>query len=60
MGKVLVVDDSPICRKMMVKIISKASQVVLEGGNGQEAVDEVKRLLQNREVLDGILIDWLL
>jgi CheY-like chemotaxis protein len=58
MGKVLVVDDSPICRKMMVKSISKASQVVLEGGNGQEAVDKVTKLLQNREVLDGILIDY--
>ena len=55
--KILVVDDSGVQRKMIMKIILEAgfNQPVLEAGNGQEAVQV---LGANFKDIGLILCDW--
>lgn len=51
--KILVVDDDPINRKLIVKILSKKGFETLEAGNGIDAFSE---LTKNKDV-DIILLD---
>lgn len=61
--KVLVVDDSSLIRKILVRMLNSASgiQVVGEAGNGQQAVEEIAKLKPdvvtldvNMPVMDGL------
>ncbi len=55
--KILIVDDSGVQRKMIMKIIQEAgfSQPVLEASNGQEAVQVLGTNFQD---IGLILCDW--
>jgi len=50
--KILVVDDDPINRKLIIKIISKKGFQAIEAGNGVEAINTLKT-----EKVDMILLD---
>jgi CheY-like chemotaxis protein len=57
--RILIVDDVVLCRKFHRKILhnSKAVADIVEGSNGQEAVDIVRASLVNGQPINGILID---
>ena len=50
---ILVVDDDPINRKLIVKILEKKSFNTIEANNGLEALNE----LNNNQNIDLILLD---
>ena len=52
MAKILVVDDDPAIRKLLVEFLLTKNLQVLEATNGAEAIEMVKR-----EKLDLILLD---
>ncbi|MFK8066902.1 MAG: phosphate regulon transcriptional regulator PhoB [Gammaproteobacteria bacterium] len=54
-SKILIVDDEPAIRQMLVFALSTEGYDLLEAGN----VDEAQRLIQNSQP-DLILLDWML
>jgi CheY-like chemotaxis protein len=59
---ILVVDDSPMSRKMLVKTLKQAGHTCEEAEDGQVAVDRVKGKMEGpREGLyDAILMDFVM
>jgi len=51
-AKILVVDDAPVNRRVLTSLLQPEGYVLLEAGNGQEAVD-----LALRELPDLIMLD---
>ncbi|MGH2468596.1 MAG: response regulator [Chloroflexota bacterium] len=52
---VLVVDDEPVIRGLLVTILQDAGYVVDEAGNGAEALQKVQTSLPNAIVLDLLM-----
>ena len=58
---ILVVDDSPLNRKMLMKTLRAAGHRCEEAGNGREGVDMVQRRVDNSAALyDVILMDFVM
>ena len=58
---ILVVDDSPLNRKMLMRILRAAGHTCEEAGNGREGVDMVQRRVDNRATpYDVILMDFVM
>ena len=58
---ILVVDDSPLNRKMLMKTLRAAGHTCEEAGNGQEGVNMVQMRVDNgRAMYDVILMDFVM
>ena len=51
-AKILVVDDAPVNRRVLTSLLQPEGYVLLEAGNGQEAVDLALRALPDLIMLD--------
>ena len=54
-GLVLVVDDEPLLRRMMARVLKRLGLDVVEAENGLEAIETLQRL---GDRVDLILMDW--
>ena len=57
---ILVVDDSPLNRKMLSKLLKSKGHVVEEAADGQKGVDIVKRAADAGRHFDVILMDFVM
>lgn len=57
-GRALVVDDQPIVRRVLTKILNSWGYEVLEAEDGLQAVTLVQQELQAERSLSVILMDW--
>lgn len=55
--RVLVVDDSPICRKMMTRLLHRFAIDSVEAGDGTEAIEKVREAMFKNFHFDGIIMD---
>lgn len=53
MKRCLIIDDSPVIRKVARRILEKHGYEISEAENGQEALERCKR-----QVPDVVLLDW--
>ena len=56
----LVVDDSAINRKMMVRVLNKRDCIIDEAENGQEAIDYVKSSICMNLLYDAVFMDFVM
>ena len=54
-GRVLVVDDEPLLRRMMVRVLRRLGLEVVEASDGLHALEVLKR---EQSPFDAILLDW--
>ena len=54
-AKILVVDDAPLNRRVLTSLLQPEGYVLLEAGNGREAVDLALRELPDLIILDVIM-----
>lgn len=60
-SRVLVVDDSALNRKMLVRLLAEHCEVCCEAVNGQQAVDFIAESLQPGNLgYDGVIMDFLM
>lgn len=55
---ILVVDDSPIARDVLVQLLSSWCLSVKEASNGQEAIEIIKKHQLNSQPFDIVFMDW--
>jgi CheY-like chemotaxis protein len=56
--RVLVVEDSAMNRKMLVRLLQKRGHSVFEAVDGQEAIDKVEQAMADGSAFDTILMDY--
>mmetsp|Transcript_24811 Transcript_24811/g.41455 ORF Transcript_24811/g.41455 Transcript_24811/m.41455 type:complete len:1156 (+) Transcript_24811:410-3877(+) len=56
--KLLVVDDSPLNRKMLCRVLKAKGFTCCQAEDGQQAIDMYKSLVAEGEPVDGILMDF--
>ena len=58
----LIVDDSPLNRKMLMKLMCANHHTCVEAKDGQEALDAVQKRINNKEMkpYDAILMDFVM
>ncbi|XPF92869.1 response regulator [Colwellia sp. RE-S-Sl-9] len=56
--KVLIVDDSPIARDVLVQLLSNWCLSVEEVSNGQEAIEIIKKYQRDDQPFDIVFMDW--
>ena len=56
--KVLVVDDVPMMRKMLIKVLTSRCSTIVEAENGLASVNEVKKAMGQGKPFDLILMDY--
>ena len=54
-GLVLVVDDEPLLRRMMSRVLQRLGLDVIEASDGLEAIQTLKRV---GDRVDAVLLDW--